>query len=454
MAILVLTCIAFTLLVFTNTVDFDTVLRNYPVGVLCILFCLDIFSLLLIKTRSPERAGLYFARRTKGSKISVVVLCGMGMFIISALINNLAALFVLFPIMSTLFIALRLTDKQKVVCLSLVVSMCNLGGAATPIGDLPAILLMDTQAISFSTYITHALPFFFFTALIIVSLYYSRYRKDFHDANIAHNQQAKLGILAMMQDYKYIRVDLKTTALLIVVFIGMIISWALLDPATWRFHYTAIVGLVASLIVSPSKLIASVMSKYDLRPILITALVLLIGALVSSSPLLDNLSRYLVREIANPSYLLFAMSLLVLFASGLFQAGPAAAIVLPMVIELESNQLSIFGPWVYIVYAASICAGSSMFLWSATAGIALQGQANKSGLTFNWKKYLFFGMSNAMLQYIISVLVIGCFIGFFPTSTVITLLVIILVTCTLLARRDDSAVLRATKNLSRAFFTR
>jgi len=444
-AILILTCITFTLLVLTDTVSFDSVLTNYPIGVLCILFCLDIFSLLLIKTRSPEQAGLYFARRTKGSKISVLVLCGMGMFIISALINNLAALFVLFPIISTLFTALRLTDKQKIVCLSLVVSMCNLGGAATPIGDLPAILLMDTQAISFSAYITHALPFFFFTALIIVSLYYSWYRKDFHDENKAHKQQAKLGILAMMQDYKYIRVDLKTTTLLIMVFAGMLVSWALLDPNTWRFHYTAIVGLVASLIVSPSKLIASVMSRYDLRPLLITSLVLLIGTLVSSSPLLDILSKYLVREIANPSYLLFAMSLLVLFASGLFQAGPAAAIVLPMVIELESDQLSIFGPWVYIVYAASICAGSSMFLWSATAGIALQGQANKTGLTFNWKKYLFFGLSNAILQYSVSVLVIGCFIGFFSMSTVITLLVVILVICTLLVRRNDLAILRATK---------
>ena len=437
MAILVLTFIAFILLVYTNTVDFHVVLTNYPIGVLCILFCLDIFSRLLIKTRSPERVGLYFARRTKGSKISVLVLCGLGMFIISALINNLAALFVLFPIISTLFIALRLTAQQKIVCLSLVVSMCNLGGAATPIGDLPAILLMDTRAISFSAYIVRALPFFLFTALIIISLYYSKYKNDFYDANRIHNQQAKLGILAMMQDYKFIRVDLKTTALLILVFMGMIISWALLDPNTWHFHYTAIVGLVASLIVSPTKLVTSVISKYDLSPLLMTALVLLIGSLVSASPLLDNLSRYLVREIADPTYLLLAMSLLVLFASGLFQAGPAAAIVLPMVIELESNQLSIFGAWVYIVYAASICAGSSMFLWSATAGIALQGQASHTGLLFNWKKYLYFGISNAIAQYIIAVIVVGYFVGVFSISAII-LLTIIPLTFIFYAKRKAS----------------
>jgi len=443
MAILVLTSIAFILLVYTNTVDFNVVLTNYPVGVLCILFCLDIFSRLLIQTRSPERLGLYFARRTKGSKISVLVLCGLGMFIISALINNLAALFVLFPIISTLFIALRLTTQQKIVCLSLVVSMCNLGGAATPIGDLPAILLMDTRAISFSAYIIHALPFFSFTALIIIAFYYSKYKNDFFDSNRAHNQQAKLGILAMMQDYKYIRVDLKTTALLILVFTGMIVSWALLDPNTWHFHYTAIVGLVASVIVSPTKLVTSVVSKYDLTPLLITALVLLIGSLVSASPLLDNLSRYLVREIADPTYLLFAMSLLILFASGLFQAGPAAAIVLPMVIELESNQLSIFGPWVYIVYAASICAGSSMFLWSATAGIALQGQASHSGLEFNWKKYLLFGISNALMQYIIAILVVGYFINVFSISVII-LLASIPLTYVLYIKRKNYVAMRAT----------
>lgn len=450
MAILIFTFITFIILVFKNIVHFEDVLTNYPVGVLCILFSLDIFSHLLIKTRSPEQIGLFFARRTKGSKSSVLLLCGMGMFIVSALINNLAALFVLFPIMSTLFIALRLTATQKIVCLSLVVSMCNLGGAATPIGDLPAILLMDTRAISFSTYIIYALPFFMFTAFVIVSLYYSWYKKYFYHENIAHNQQAKLGILAMMQDYKYIRVDLKTTALLVLVFISMLVSWTLLDPNTWHFHYTAIVGLAVSLMVSPSKLVTSVLSKYDLRPILITSLVLLIGSLVSASPLLDTLSRYLVREIANPTYLLFAMSLLVFFASGLFQAGPAAAIVLPMVIELEGNQLSIFGPWVYIVYAASICAGSSMFLWSATAGIALQGQANNSGIDFNWKKYMFFGISNAMTQYLISVLIVGYFIGFFSISA-ITLLVVTSLTCIFGSKSKYSIFLRVTKSLTRVF---
>lgn len=427
MPILILSTVITTIfLVHFGFIEFDKVVESYPIGVVFILLSLDVLSRLLLKTKAPEKIGLYFSERTDGVKTKVLVLCGLGMFVISSLINNLAALFVLFPIIATLFAALQFSSIQKFICLGLVISACNLGGAATPIGDLPAILLMDTGVITFSSYLGRALPLFLLTIVIIIAVYMTYYSGVFDQATKLEKSYAKIGVLALMQDYKFVEINKFGLLIFIITFSGMLISWSAIDPGLWPFHYTAISGLLVALALFPRGICLSVLSEYDLSPIVLTSIVLFIGTLVSGSSLLDSISLYLVKEIDSPPLLLLAMAVLIFVASGLFQAGPAAAVVLPMVVSLEQAQLAQFGPWVFITYAASICAGSSMFLWSATAGIALSGQAESHGISFDWKTYLKFGAVNSTLQFLISIVVIGVFIGELQIYVVFWLLALFL----------------------------
>ncbi len=96
--------------------------------------------------------------------------------------------------------------------------------------------------------------------------------------------------------------------------------------------------------------------------------------------------------------------------SGLVSAGPAAAAMMPIIINLCNTSLSGQSEWVAIAYAASICAGSSLFLWSATAGFILSGKIDSAelesnGSKYSWeiKQYFRYGLLNYTVQMIIAV---------------------------------------------------
>ncbi|MFC1769865.1 citrate transporter, partial [Nitrospirota bacterium] len=96
-------------------------------------------------------------------------------------------------------------------------------------------------------------------------------------------------------------------------------------------------------------------------------------------------------------------------ASGLLSAGPAAAALMPLVVTLASGP-SMDSNWVAIAYAASICAGSSMFMWSATAGFLLRQRIDDadikdaSGQKLNWgsRQYLGYGLMHCAIQLLIA----------------------------------------------------
>ena len=100
--------------------------------------------------------------------------------------------------------------------------------------------------------------------------------------------------------------------------------------------------------------------------------------------------------------------------SGLFGAGPAASAMMPVIIFLCNGVFINQTSWVAIAYAASICAGSSLFMWSATAGFILSKKIDEAHLTdinntrlvWNIKNYLFYGIQNYTIQLLVSVILI------------------------------------------------
>jgi len=140
------------------------------------------------------------------------------------------------------------------------------------------------------------------------------------------------------------------------------------------------------------------------------AVILTIAAIVSASGMVGILAAWVVSEIPNPTWLLLALMAIVMLAAGLFSAGPATAAVLPIFIELGKGPLAPYGDLLGIAFAASICAGSSMLLHSATAGLTLKGEAIKAGFAghdknaiWNGLTYPIFGLITGALQLALSI---------------------------------------------------
>ena len=98
--------------------------------------------------------------------------------------------------------------------------------------------------------------------------------------------------------------------------------------------------------------------------------------------------------------------------AGIFSAGPAAAAMMPVIVQLCNGPLSAQADWIAVAYAASICAGSSLFMWSATAGFILSGKVNEANITEGGGKdicwgvgqYMKYGVANYVIQIVIALL--------------------------------------------------
>ena len=100
--------------------------------------------------------------------------------------------------------------------------------------------------------------------------------------------------------------------------------------------------------------------------------------------------------------------------SGLFGAGPAASAMMPVIVYLCETTFNTQSDWIAIAYASSICAGSSLFMWSATAGFILSKNVNEAilidstrkRLSWNISNYMKCGIQNYVIQMSLSILLI------------------------------------------------
>ena len=147
----------------------------------------------------------------------------------------------------------------------------------------------------------------------------------------------------------------------------------------------------------------------DMKSLLTIASFLFFAETVSQTGLLHIMAGYLQNNIANPRLLVSVIMIITSLAAGIFSAGPAAAAMMPVVIELCGGSLASHSHWIAVSYAAAICAGSSLFMWSATAGFILSEKVNEAhiGNNLRWgvKHYFRYGIINYLVQMSIALVV-------------------------------------------------
>ena len=155
--------------------------------------------------------------------------------------------------------------------------------------------------------------------------------------------------------------------------------------------------------------------RMDLKSVLTIASFLFFAEVVSETGILSMVAAFLQTNIANPKLLVMAIMLITSIVAGIFSAGPAAAAMMPVIVQLCNGPLSAQSDWIAVAYAAAICAGSSLFMWSATAGFILSGKVNSAGITeddgaeASWgvSQYLKYGFVNYSIQISIALLVMA-----------------------------------------------
>lgn len=390
-------------------IPIKTIMGSYSYDVLVILIIMELFTNLIAETGVMQLLAIKIAELSKGCKRLCLMMFGGMMFLISSCLNNITAVMMILPIVFVLLKTLEVDKKYVCVFFAAILALSNTGGAASPVGDFPAIMIMTSGITSFLSYLTHAFPLFALTSMVLIAVWGLRVKKENDDGGIR-----KLAVANLKSQYRNIEIRFDVLIGLGAVFVGMFLAWSFVPQNVMPPEVIAILGYgIAMLICSLKGL--KVEQKMDLKSVLTIASFLFFAEVVSKTGILSMVAAYLQANIENPKLLVLAIMLITSVVAGIFSAGPAAAAMMPIIIQLCNGPLSTQADWIAVAYAAAICAGSSLFMWSATAGFILSAKVNGADITdvygnhtaWGVAQYMKYGFINYLIQISIALIVMA-----------------------------------------------
>lgn len=390
-------------------IPIKSVMSNYSYDVLVILIVMELFTNLIADTGIMQLLAIKIAEMSKGKKRLCLVMFGGMMFLISSCLNNITAVMMILPIVFVLLKTLEVDKKYVCTFFAVILALSNTGGAASPVGDFPAIVIMTSGITSFLSYLTHAFPLFALTSAVLLTVWGLYVKKENDDGALR-----KLAVTNLKSQYKNIEIRFDVLKLLAVVFVGMFLAWSFIPQNIIPPEIIAILGYVIAMVICSMKKI-KIHQTMDLKSVLTIASFLFFAQVVSQTGVLNLLATYLQNHIDNPKILVMVIMLITSLVAGIFSAGPAAAAMMPVIINICQGPLSAQSDWIAVAYAAAICAGSSLFMWSATAGFILSSKVNaadieeEGGVKASWGvcQYLKYGFINYTIQLSIALAVIA-----------------------------------------------
>ena len=385
----------------------DVIAENLHLEVLAIFVALDRFAALFESTGALRALSRKAALATRGdARRSVLLFVGL-LLCVGTVNNNLTTAMIALPAVIMSLRAMAASQSTVVRIGAVVLSSGNVAGAMTPTGDFPALVLIASGAIRYPEYVMWGTPLFLITAVIVACVYRRLLRHTRVEA------ESRLGLALLEAGNRHPDVNKPAIYRLALVFSAMVAAWILLDPVSYPPMVIAWAGYaIAAMAVAPRG-VGAVLTNFDLTVVVRLAAILAVGATLTSTGAVDDIARMLTREVHDPALLVLAVMGVTTITSGLVDASAAAAGLLPLVLRLTAAgaPLADLRPITVIAYAAAICAGSSLWTTSATAGQFIERELDEAGLSdpatgervrFNWGRYVPFGVLNAVTQFVVA----------------------------------------------------
>lgn len=354
----------------------STVFAGVPWNVLLILVALGLFTERLAATQIFGLASVTLVRVARAQPVALLVLSSLGTYFVSSIVNNLTALMVLLPVLLTVFALSGVSQRYAVWSLGVLLVACNLGGAATPIGDFPAVLLLGRGTLSFERYLADAFPITLIgiALLLLVVVLAVRPARDVPVSALGK----RLTLVTLAQLYRGVRLDWALLAPCLAALFGMMVGWLVL-PASWGISpdMVAWLGAGVALLARPHEGERALKRAVDVESALFLLALFLMVAVVRETGLFVSVAQLLLTAPLGHEgqVVIFLVAAGVL--TGLFSAGPSMAALLEVADVLAMNHEA--AP-IYIGLALAVCAGSSLFLTAATAGPLMQTLVERAGL--------------------------------------------------------------------------
>ena len=394
-------CLAATLLGVATT---PQILSEVPWDVLVILVTLGMISQVFAASRIFDRLAVAATRLSRGDPRRIAAVFAVAMYVVSGIVNNLTALVLVLPVLHVL---LKLTGtKQRYVqwTLGVLLVACNLGGAATPIGDFPAILLLGRGSMTFTAYLVRAAP----ATMVALAILLVVVRLTVQPAADVPRDavSTRLTRAAMEALHRRVRTDRRLFVPAAIALGLMVAAWLFL-PAELRIGPELVCWLGVAVALIASKRLGEKVARTGLDAeavLFLLSLFVMVGA-VRRTGIFEDIARAIQRLPFPPSTQLMIFLVLAGVLTGLFSAGPAMAALLEVAASLAQR---LPGPAVYVGLALSVCAGSSLFLTAATAGPLSQAITERADLRDVDGRPIRFGFFEFLPTGLLSFAIIQC----------------------------------------------
>jgi Na+/H+ antiporter NhaD/arsenite permease-like protein len=350
-------------------------LAAVPWDVLVMLVALGLLSELVIESRLFGVLAMASTRRSGADPTRLLVLFCVGMYVVSGLVNNLTAILFVLPILLQLFKLLGVSQRYLTWSLGMVVVACNLGGAATPIGDFPAILLLGSGNMAFGDYLVAAAPptLAALIALLAAVVLVVRPARDLADSPLSR----RLALAVMGALFRRVTIDRRVLLPAAVATAAMLVAWTTLPADLVGPELICWLGVGGALTAVPRTGERLLRTRIDMEAALfLLSLFVMVGA-VSRAGTFAALADWLTTLPVSSPVQLALFLLFAGLATGLFSAGPSMAALLEVAEALAARMPPTA---VYVGLALSVCAGSSLFLTAATSGPMAQIMTERAGL--------------------------------------------------------------------------
>ena len=368
-----LSCLLSTLLETGTT---PQLLSEVPWDVLIILVGLGLLSELLVTSRLFGLLALWSIEASRANPRRLLVYFAIGMYLVSGLVNNLTALLLVLPVLLILLKLMGVGQRFVSWLLGTLLIACNLGGAATPIGDFPAILLLGRGKMTFGSYLGHALPPTLIALLLLVLAVVLLVRPT--HGMTPNTLAEQLSVRVMRKLYRNVQLDWHLAIPSLSWLLLMLIAWLLVPLKTGITpDLICWVGVGLALVWRASLGEKLLRTRVDFEAALfLLGLFVMVGA-VRRTGLFALLANRLTALPLPPLGQLLLFLVIAGVTTGLFSAGPSMAALLEVAEVLARR----FPPHaVYVGLALSVCAGSSFLLTAATSGPLLQTLTERAGL--------------------------------------------------------------------------
>ncbi len=392
-------------LVWLKTGSLTETLNGIPLDVMIILVGLTLFGDFILKSQLFSGLIKKVSSLCKGNLILVYLFFSILIFLISALLNNYQAVLLLTPALIGILSQLEGVKKSYVsILLGSLIVLSNLGGASLPISDFPALYMFSQNVISFQSYVPSTTPLVIIATIIVIVLGVLMVRVT---SKSAANKSDVFSVAITQRLYRNIKIDSFTFWTSFVVFAGMMFFWIYgVNPAI-----VTIIGLlVLAVTIDGGKFLENKVKGLDPSIFIFYLSLFTVISTIQNTALLPSIAQWVITQSDDPKTLLLLFSSVTVVVTALVSAGPSTVFLLPVALDLADQ----YPPnMVVACFAMSICAGSSFFTFSATAGPLVQSLSERYSLTvegaplsFGFKEYLLPGIIGSGVIYLVTVIYI------------------------------------------------